>query len=261
MKKREWLQERKSILLKEIVEQMLLARLFFDGIYGTYKKTGSVPFEDLEIWIGTESNKGSLWSLKDNAHLLFRNDTSQVYFYEEVFDWTLGSVFHESMKLKEDVYLLEVYQKEGKVFTEDANIPEDVDTKELIKEYKTIISRAQQGASEEMENIEYLFARAMEQLQKLIVRFREDGLLVRFLAENESLYEKVYGQGSFKELCQTMYKRGLEDAFLIAARDYREGGWYDEALAILQNALKVNPQNEDLLHERDEIQRIVETLG
>ena len=193
---------------------MLLAKLFFDGLYDTYKKSGRMPFRELEIWIGTESNKGSLWDLKDNAHLLFRNDISQLFFYERVFDWTLGSIFHESMKLKEDVYLLEVYQKEGKVFTEDANIPEDVDTQELVEEYRMMISKAQESANEEIDNVAYLFARAMEQLQKLIVRFKEDGLLVRFLAENESLYEKIYGQGSFKERCDTMAKLLLRVALL-----------------------------------------------
>jgi tetratricopeptide (TPR) repeat protein len=240
---------------------MLLAKLFFDGLYDTHKKSGCVSFQELEIWIGTESNKGSLWNLKDNAHLLFRNDISQLFFYERVFDWTLGSIFHESMKLKEDIYLLEVYQKEGKVFTEDANIPEDVDTQELVEEYRMMISRAQESANEEIDNVEYLFARAMEQLQKLIVRFKEDGLLVRFLAENESLYEKIYGQGSFKELCDTMYDRGLEDAYLQAGRNYREGGWYEEALTILKKALALNPDNEDLRNESEQIQQIMETLA
>jgi len=261
MKEKGWLQERKSILLKEIVHQMLLAKLFFDGLHDTYKKSGCVSFQELEIWIGTESNKGSLWNLKNNAHLLFRNDTSKLFFYERVFDWTLGSIFHECMKLKEDIYLLEVYQKEGKVFTEDANIPEDVDTQELLEEYKMIITRGKESANEEIDNIRYLFARGMEQLQKLIVRFKDDGLLIRFLAENENLYEVVYGQGSFKELCETMYGRGLEDAYLQAGRNYREGGWYDEALTLLKKALALNPHNEDLRNESDRIQQIMETLA
>ena len=238
---------------------MLLAKLFFDGLYDTYKKSGSASFQELEIWIGTESNKGSLWNLKDNAHLLFRNDLSKLFFHEKVFDWTLGSIFHESMKLKEDIYLLEVYQKEGIAFTQDANIPEDVDAQELLEEYRRINTRAQESANEEIENLEYLFARGMEQLQKLIVHFKDDGLLIRFLAENENLYEKIYGQGSFKELCDTMYDRGLEDAYLQAGRNYREGGWYDEALAILKKALAINPDNEDLRNESDQIQQIMET--
>jgi hypothetical protein len=256
MKDKAWLQERRSILLREIVHQTLLAKLFFDGLYDTYKKSDCVSFEGLEIWIGTESNKGSLWSLKDKAHLLFRNDPSQIFFYEKVFDWTLGSIFHESMKLKEDIYLLEVYQEEGRALTEGANIPEDVDTQELLEEYRTTITRARESANEEIDNIRYLFARGMDQLQKLIVRFRDDGLLIRFLVENENLYEVVYGRGSFKELCEIMYGRGLEDAYLLAARNYREGGWYDEALAILNNALALNPLNEDLREESEQIQQI-----
>lgn len=260
MNKKGWIKERKSILLKEIVCQMLLAKLFFEELYDRYEKSGRVSFQKLEVWIGTETNKGSLWNLKDSAHLLFRNDASKSLFHERVFDWTLGSIFHESMKLKEDIYLLEVYQKEGKVFTDNLNVPDDVDTRELLEEYKMIITRAEESAKEEVDNIGYLFTRGMEQLQKLIVRFKEDGLLIRFLIENESLYELIYGQGSFKELCEAMYDRGLEDAYLRAGRNYREGGWYDEASTILKRALALNPHNEDIRNENNQIEQIMETL-
>jgi len=240
---------------------MLLAKLFFDRLYDTYKQSGRLSFQELEIWIGTESNKGSLWYLKDNSHLLFRNDSSQLFLCERVFDWTLGSIFHESMKLKEDIYILEVYQKEGRLFTEGAHISKNADTQGLLEEYQIMITRAQESAHAEMDNIGYLFARGMEQLQKLIARFKEDGLLIRFLVENEDLYEAVYGLGSFRRLCESMYDRGLEDAYLQAGRNYRKGGWYEEGLLILEKALALNPDNEDLRNESEQIQQILETLA
>jgi hypothetical protein len=256
--KREWIKERKSILLKEIVHQMLLAKIFFEELYENYKKSGQISFQKLEIWIGTEINKGSLWNLKDISHLLFRTDDSK--FYEKIFDWTLGSIFHESMKLKENVYLLEVYQKEGKVFTENEKIPKDINSQELIKEYRTIMTRGKESTAEEIDNLQYLFSRGMEQLQKLIVHFKDDGLLIRFLIENEALYERVYGKGSFKKLCEEIYDRGLEDAYIRAVKNYREGGWYSEALAILKKALKLNPHNEEIRRESMEIQKIIDSL-
>lgn len=239
---------------------MLLAKRFFDKLYGSYKKSGRVSFQQLETWIGTERNKGALWNLKDTAHLLFRNDLSQSFFYERLFDWTLGSIFHESMKLKEDIYLLEVYQREGKAFTEQANIPEGVDSRELWEEYEMIITGAKQSADAEMDNMEYLFARGMKQLQKTIVRYKDEGLLIRFLTENESLYEAVYGRGSFEKLCETMYARGLEDAYWYAGKSCREGGWYDEALTLINKALALNPRNEDLRKESEQIRQILDSL-
>ena len=260
MKEKNWIEERRAILLKEIVHQMLLAKLFFEELYDNYKKSGQVSFQKLEVLIGTEINKGSLWNLKDNSHLLFRNKVCRSLFFERVFDWTLGSIFHQGMKLKEDIYLLEVYQKEGKAFIEGENVPEDVKNIEPFKEYKIIISKAKESAKEEINNLRYLFSKGMEQLQKLIVRFKDDGLLIRFLVENDGLYERVYGRGSFKELCEVMYDRGLEDAYLRAGKNYREGGWYIEAGAILEKALTLNPHSEEIRREINQIRQIVESL-
>jgi tetratricopeptide (TPR) repeat protein len=260
MKEKEWIEERRSILLKELVHQMLLAKLFFEELYENYKKSSQISFKKLASWIGTETNKGSLWNLKDSSHLLFRNNASKVFFYGSVFDWTLGSIFHEGMKLKEDVYLTEVYQKEGKVFIDGVNIPEDVNIEELLEEYKIIITRAKESAHEEMDNLRYLFSKGMEQLQRLIVRFKDDGLLIRFLVENDELYNRVYGQGALKEIFKNMYERGLEDAYLRVGKNYREGGWYSEALIILKRALELNPDNEEIRSESNQIQQIVESL-
>jgi len=259
MREENWSTERRSILLKEIVHQMLLARLFFEELYDNYKKIGQVSFQKLEQWIGTETNKGSLWNLKENSHLIFRTNTTKL-FYESVFDWTLGSIFHEGMKLKEDVYLLEVYQKEGKVFTDGTSIPEDVDKQELLEEYQITITKAQNSADEEMESLNYLFSRGMEQLQWLIQRNKDEGLIVRFLVGNEEIYNRVYGQGALIKLFEKIYERGLEEAYLKAGKNYREGGWYSEALALFDRALGINPQNEEILSEREEVQRIVDSL-
>ena len=260
MKEKKWIEERRPILLKELVHQMLLAKLFFEELYENYKKSGQIPFKKLTSWIGTETNKGSLWNLKDSSHLLFRNNASKVFFYESIFDWTLGSIFHEGMKLKEDVYLTEFYQKEGKAFIDGVNIPEDVNIQELLEEYRIIITRAKESAHEEMDNLRYLFAKGMEQLQRLIVRFKDDGLLIRFLVENDELYSRVYGQGALKEIFGNMYERGLEDAYLRVGKNYREGGWYSEALIILKRALELNPNNEEIRSESNQIQQIVESL-
>lgn len=247
-------------MLKEIVHQTLLAKLFFDEIYDNYQKSGGISFQKLEHWIGTEINKGSLWNLKDTSHLVFRDNASKSFFYERVFDWKFGSIFHAGMKLKEDIYLTEVYQKEGRVFTNGANIPEDFNIQELLEEYKITITRAQESAAEEMENLRYLFSSGMEHLQRLILRFKDNGLLIRFLVENEDLYDRVYRKGALKKLFEVMYDRGLEEAYLMVGKNYRRGGWYNEALLVLERGLEINPHNEEIKNESEEIKQIVTSL-
>lgn len=254
MKEKKWIEERKSVLLKDLVHQMLLAKLFFENLYSHYKKSGHFAFQNLEQWIGTEGNKGSLWKLKDNSHVLFRNNISKQRFYENIFDWTLGSIFHEGMKLKEDIYIIEVNQKWGNVFTESTNIPNGVNLEELREEYKMIIKRAQESAAHEMDNLSYLFTKAMDQLQKIIIQNKNDGLLIRFLIEMEDLFDRTYEKEALKKLCASMYARGLTDAYLKVGKNYREGGWYHEALKVLTKALKLTPNNKESKKEYDLIQ-------
>ncbi len=230
-----WIDERRSVLIKEIVRQMLLSKLFFDDLYEDYKKKALFSFQQLDRWIGTSINRGPLWILKEDAHLLFRKNPSSS-FYERVFDWTLGSIFHEGMKLKENVYLLEVYQREGKAFIENGNVPDDVDIRSLLEDYTGTFTKAKESAGDEVENLHYLFSKAMEQLQRLVCANKSEGLLIRFLVENEELYERVYGPGSLTELFESIYNEGIAEAYLVAAKNYREGGWQGKALALLEQA-------------------------
>jgi len=261
MKGKKWIEERKSVLLKELIHQMLWAKLFFDGLYICYKKSGKISFQKLAHWIGTEENKGVLWKLKDSSHLLFRNNISRHRFYENVFDWTLGSIFHEGMKLKEDVYIREVYQKWGAIFTKKGKLPPDVNIKELTEEYETIIKRAKESNKQEMENLHYLFTKAMEQLKKVIIQNKNDPLLNRFLLENKDLVERVYGKGALTQLFASMYKNGLIDAYIKAGKAYREGGWYIEALKTLEQALKEDPQHKEAKKEYETTKKMIETTG
>jgi hypothetical protein len=259
MKEKKWIRERKSVLLKDLIQQMLSTRLFFNDLYEQYKKSGHVAFKDLELWIGTENNKGSLWNLKDSSHVLFRENMSKQLFYENIFDWTLGSIFHEGMKLKEDVYIVEVYNKWGTVFTESKKIPDDVNLADLRGEYTMIIKRAQESIAQEMDSLRYLFIRAMDQLQKIIIQNKNDGLLIRFLVEAEDQFDHVYGEGSLKSFFESIYDRGLIDAYLTAGKNYREGGWYHEALRLLRRALSLSPQDKGIKKEYELIQKKLES--
>ena len=255
MKEKQWIKERRSVLLKDLIQQMLSTRLFFNDLYDHYKKIGCVAFKDLEFWIKTENRKRSLWNLKDSSHVLFRENSSKQRFYENIFDWTLGSIFHEGMKLKEDVYIIEGYKKWENVFTKSKNIPGDVNLAELRKEYETITKRAQKNIAQEVDSLRYLFTKAMDQLQKIIIQNKNDGLLIRFLVEAEDPFDRVYGGGSLNSFFKNIYDWGLIDAYLRVGKNYREGGWHHEALTVLTKALSLSPENKEIKKEHELIQK------
>ncbi len=234
-----WFQERKDMFVRDLVSQFLEAKIFFDGLYRYYKESGKIEFKDLDFWVSTEVKKGPLWRLKDDCHSLFRNTTSKVVLCEYLLDWTLGSIFHESMKLKEDVYQLEAYRPEYEKI-EPGKFPEP-DILDILKEYYIIVDKAQEDMAEEIERINFLFSKASQQLKKLLPNYSQNGLLVRFLLENEGLVAAVLGEGSLREIFTSMYQRGLSEAHYVAAKNYLGGGWYEEAAKNLEKALEINP--------------------
>ncbi len=96
------------------------------------------------------------------------------------------------MKLRENIYQLEVYRpkylqyklKAGKTDYE----------KDYLMQFEKIMSRAEQGVTEGMEETRSLFQDAKAHLLDFFKASAENPYLVRFLLEHQSLLEKVYGK-------------------------------------------------------------------
>ncbi len=188
-----WFLERKDLFFTDLVHSFLESKILFDGLYEGFKQNKPVPFEQMDNWIGTDAKKGPLWRLKDSSHKLFRKSSTKISLSEYLFDWTLGSVFHEGMKLKEDVYQLEAYLPSYDNIDTSKNASE---IEEILREYLTIIDKATINLEAEMESIKNLFAKAAERLKELLVNYAHNGLLIRFLLEHESLVENALGEKS-----------------------------------------------------------------
>lgn len=233
-----WFEERKDLFFKDLVHKFLESKIFFDKLHKHYKKNDAIPFERMDFWIGSETKKGPLWNLKDNCHKLFRRSESKISLSEYLFDWTLGSIFHEGMKLKEEVYQLEVYL----TTSDKIDISEDgKEIEKILEEYFRVIDKDSKNLTAEMESIQYLFSKAAERLKELSVNYANNGLLVRFLLENKKLVEKALGKNSLKEILSTLYPQQPEKAYFTAGKSYLQGGWYKNAIKYFKKALEINP--------------------
>jgi tetratricopeptide (TPR) repeat protein len=234
----QWFEERKDLFFKDLVHYFLESKLFFDELYHNYKKNEVVPFKQMDLWVGSEIKKGPLWNVKDNSHKLFRNTESKISLSEYLFDWSLGSIFHEGMKLKEDAYQLEVYLPSF----ENIDTPKKTEEiEEILGEYISVIEKATVNLDAEMESINYLFSKAVERLKELLVDHAHNGLLVRFLLENKELVEKALGTKSLQHLTSSLFPHHPERAYLIAGKSYLNGGWFKEAIHCFYKALEINP--------------------
>jgi hypothetical protein len=235
-----WFEERKDLFFKELVHTFLESKVFFDQLYQHYRVQKAVLFEHMEYWIGSEIKKGPLWTLKDTSHMLFRQSGSKLTLSEYLFDWTVGSIFHEAMKLKEDAYQMETY----KPLLEQANCQHNAVLARIVRDYFEVIEDARKNLVIEIERINQLFSKALLHLIEILPLHRENILLVRYLLENtKQLSEKVFGKKAFSQILRVMFPHGLVSAYLCVAEKCIQSGWYRDAARYLKKSLRLDAAN------------------
>ncbi len=233
-----WFEGRKDLFFKDLVHTFLESKVFFDQLYRYYRTHKAVPFERMEYWIGAETKKGPLWTLKDICHMFFRQSGSKITLSEYLFDWTVGSIFHEGMKLKEDAYQLEVYLPSTEGIKSSDN-KEDIEA--ILAEYVTFIEKAAKNIGAEIKSIHYLFTKASERLRELLASYAHNGLLVRCLLEESKLVEIALGKNSLKKILATLYPQHPEQAYLTAGKSCMRGGYFIAAKTYFSKALELKP--------------------
>ena len=148
------------------------------------------------------------------------------------------------MKLRENIYQLEVYRPKYLQYKLKAGrSPYEED---YLRLFERIISKAEQGVAEGMEETQSLFQDAMAQLVDFFKESAENPYLVRFLLEHQSLLENVYGPRRAKGIFDRLFKNGLWGAYQLAGQSYLSGEHYDLSSLYFTKASKMAPRNPDL---------------
>jgi tetratricopeptide (TPR) repeat protein len=227
----------------EIVRGLLLSEIAFQEIFKKFKK-GRLRFLDIGVWVD-DKGQSLLYSLKEQCHSLFRDKGKKpIHKNGWLLDLVIGSIFHEAMKLRENLYQMEVYRP--KYLQYKSKVGKSNYEKDYLQQFERIILRAKQGVSEGMEETRSLFQDAMAQLIDLFKESTRNTLLVRFLLENLSLLQKVYGVKRVKEIFNLIFKEGFLDAYKLAGQSYLQSEHYDLSSHYFLKALKMNPRNRDL---------------
>jgi hypothetical protein len=242
--KTQWLEQRKDIFVRNLVQDFFTAKHYFDDVRMQYKKKGSLPYSMLDVWIGTETDKGPLWSLKEQSHRLYRKNRQTISLYENLFDWVVGSIFHESMKLKEDIYQIESYKPLLELGLSDNSAHQEI--AKIIQEYYALIDRASSSLKEEIESIDELFAKGLLHLRAMIVAYKNNALLLRFLIDNKKSTEAVFGPGALQQILQDMFPAGAHEAYILMSESCMQNGWYNEAQKYLKTAMKTGARHKGL---------------
>jgi tetratricopeptide (TPR) repeat protein len=227
----------------DIVRGLLLSEVAFQEIFKKYKE-GRLRFSDIGVWID-DKGQSLLYNLKEQCHSLFRNKGKKpVYKNEGLLDLVIGSIFHEAMKLRENIYQMEVYRP--KYLQYKSKVGKSDYEKDYLQQFERIILKTKRGVVEGMEETRSLFQDAMAQLIDLFKEGANNTILVRFLLENLTLLQKVYGSKKAKEIFDLMFKKGFLDAYQLAGQSYLQSEHYDLSSNYFLKALKMDPQNHDL---------------
>ena len=226
-----------------IVKGLFQSQIAFQDIYQKYQN-GVLHFSEIENWVD-DRGRTLLYKLKEKCHSLFRSSKRSTFHKKEwLLDLAIASIFHEAMKLRENVYQLEVYRpryleykrRMGKLTYE----------KDYLRQFEKIISKAKLGVSEGMGEMRSLFQDAAAQLIDFFRENRQNPFLIRFLIESQPLLTKVYGIKKRKEIFSLMFARGTVDAYRLAAQSCLHSGHYDLSATYFSKASNMDPRDVNL---------------
>jgi hypothetical protein len=231
-----WFQERKEILIRELVASFVEAWCTFNALYRRQKDEGKPHYAAWESWIGTENRKGHLWRLKDLSQSIVRRPGSNPSMHEVLLDWTLGAIFHECLKIREDLFQLSHPLDVGEKTAED-ELPE---VREAIEEWVKRIAQIRVSLYSGLEEVHRLFQSSWKGLKGTLFTHREMGLLMRYLAENRDQLVALLGEEEWEVFMRDLHPEGESDTWSLAGESYHRGGWFERAKWAFEKALSMN---------------------
>jgi len=225
-------------LVREFIEAFELLQ---DVI--AHAESGELQWEVVQKLVG-EDESSLLYRLKERSHQLNRGpEGSDDLSRAALFDLAMGSLYHETMKLRENFYQLSVYAPR----VERARSGAAPGAERLFEEFSRILSASRARLAETVEETRALLEQTRDQFREFLVDCRHNGPVARYLLENAARCEEVLGEplDLFFAGVHGHAARGYE----LVARSYLESGYFDEALGALQQALARDPSRAALRHD------------
>ena len=272
----EWFEQRRDFFIRRLLDDFFSIFRSFQDLYQVYltcRKPGTGVCSDLldkqneqlrnQIWqkltvmVGTETKKGPLWRLKDLCHRLWPRGGSGRDLDGSLIDWLIGSIFHEAMKLKENIYLLNSYGpaafRIGKPRPRESS---EVPRLARMMDINGLITRIVVDVISEMEQLAFLFGQAGFILRTMIGDLSQNMLVIRFLVEHEESVQEFWGE-NLEVLFFDMFYGAPEQGFCAAGRSYLNGQWYTRALSMYQRAVDIDGTCDEAIAKMYQLKTIV----
>jgi hypothetical protein len=235
-KTNKWFEERRDLFVKNMYKGFYETFCRFQAIHQQSTDSRKVSFDEISHLVGTETKKGRLWHLKDRCHQLWRNADPQQEINGCLLDWVLGSLFHESMKLKESIYMFQFYGPMAQAMLKQ-NKAETI--KFCGMECHRFIESTGKDIKQQMGNLLLMFEQAKSLLRTMLPELANNLILIRYLLENSEVAQSLWGE-NLETLFADMFPGSPEYGYCAAARSYQEGNWFKNAHAAYARALAIN---------------------
>ncbi|WPD23614.1 MAG: hypothetical protein SD837_03435 [Candidatus Electrothrix scaldis] len=202
-------------------------------------------WDRLNWMIGEENDKGPLWSLRELCRLVWPEGEHEENVEGSLVDWLIGSIFHEAIRLREDVHILNNYgnaafkNRQLAAAQENGSLPKNLPASRLAKvmDRKNLIKRVAVDVMQQMEQLAFLFGQTNNMLRTMLSGLSDNFLLVRFLVEQEDVVEELWSE-TLAEVFADMYLGVPAQGFCAAGQSYMSGQWYTRALIMYKRALE-----------------------
>ncbi len=283
----DWFEQRRDFFIRQVLADFFQILRAFQDLYSVYlscRKPAATGCSDLldkhneerrsQIWdtltsmVGTEVDKGPLWKLKDLCHRIWPEDEHSHNLDGSLIDWLIGSIFHEAMKLKENIYILNSYGPAATRFSEPgagdgaegglSEIP--VPGLVQMMDSKGLIRRIVADVISQMDQLAFLFGQSSYMLRTMLPGLSGNMLVIRLLVEQEDVVREVWGE-EVEEVFTDIFFGAPEQGFCAAGRSYMNGQWYGRSLAMYQRARAVDGSCDEAVAKVYQLQAIIRQNG
>jgi hypothetical protein len=269
-----WFQRQRDFFIRQIFSDFFFLLRSFQEMYGLYcrcrtSKRGNACcllaegpsqekcsiWEQLSIMVGTEVAKGPLWLLKDLCQQIWPEGSreQELDIGDSLIEWLIGSIFHEAVKLKEDVHILNSYASAA--FWLPRNTP--ISRLTEVIDRKGLIQRVAVDVMRQMEHLALLFGQTSNMLRTMLPTLAGNSLLVRFLVEREDMVAYLWSE-ELDSIFSDMFSGQAAQGFCAAGKSYMSGQWYTRALIMYRRAVELDSSCHEAAEKVDELQLLIQ---
>lgn len=256
----EWVLKNREAFERDVLQDYCLAADLLREQFERLSATESVSFSVLRSLIGEPRNKGLLWRLKDKAHHIFLK-VGEGNPVGLLLDWTLGYIFHESLKLMEDAHQRQYYAPKLAGLTsggwKTAPQEEDAPLRALTPEVEgmaAVLRLIQEETCESMRRESARLTTLLLHARRLFSLYfagrARHRPLARFLNDNTALMQRAFGD-DYPGFIRSVYGDAPELLHVEAALSLLDSVRGDAATKAIEAALRVNPSSREALLIRE----------